>query len=120
MMKRLKKDPRFRIAKAMWDDCFEKVAPRYDQLEMNISGLERDYMRALMDLSPEDARIFPNANGTLRVTYGQVKGYSPSDAVYYEPVTHLDGVMEKYIPEDYEFGVEARGMELLEKTDEGI
>jgi len=119
VMKRLEKDPGFRIAKALGDAYFEKVAPRYDQLEMNISGLERDYMRALMDLSPEDARIFPNANGTLRVTYGQVKGYSPSDAVYYEPVTHLDGVMEKYIPEDYEFDVPDRLIELYEKKDYG-
>ena len=37
---------------------------------------------------------FPHANSTLRVTYGQVKGYSPADAVYYEPITHLEGVMK--------------------------
>src|SRR5690625_7817488 len=86
---------------------------------MIIYGLERDSRRARMDLSPEDARILPNANGTLRVTYGQVKGYSPSDAVYYEPVTHLDGVMEKYIPEDYEFDVPDRLIELYEKKDYG-
>lgn len=116
---RLEKDPGFRVAKALADAYFEKVAPRYDQLELNISGLERDYMRALMELSPEDARIFPNANSTLRVTYGQVNGYSPSDAVYYEPVTHLDGVMEKYIPGDYEFDVPAKLIELYENQDYG-
>lgn len=119
VMARLEKDPGFKIAKALGDAYFEKVAPRYDELEMNIAGLERDYMRALMELSPKEARIFPNANGTLRVTYGQVKGYSPSDAVYYEPVTHLDGVMEKYIPGDYEFDVPDRLIELYENKDYG-
>lgn len=119
VMPRLEKDPGFRITRDLADAYFEKIAPRYDQLELNISGLERDYMRALMELSPPEARIFPNANSTLRVTYGQVQGYSPSDAVYYEPVTHLEGVMEKYLPGDYEFDVPAKLIELYENKDYG-
>lgn len=115
----LNSDPGFQIAKNMADAFFTKVAPAYDGLQLKISGLERDYMRALMELSPKDARIFPNANSTLRITYGQVKGYSPSDAVYYEPVTHLEGVMEKYIPGDYEFDVPKRLLDLYEAKDYG-
>lgn len=119
VMAKLEKDPGFKIAQDLADSYFNKIAPDYDALKLKISGLERDYMKALLELSPKDARIFPNANSTLRVTYGQVKGYSPADAIYYEPVTHLEGVMEKYIPGDYEFDVPQKLIDLYNKKDYG-
>ncbi len=119
VMEKLKNDPGFQIAEAMTDAYFNKIAPDYEALDTKIKGLERDYMKALLELSPKDARIFPNANSTMRVTYGQVKGYSPFDAVYYEPVTHLEGVMEKYIPGDYEFDVPQKLIDLYNAKDYG-
>ena len=119
VMEKLKNDPGFQIAEAMTDTYFNKIAPDYEALDTKIKGLERDYMKALLELSPKDARIFPNANSTMRVTYGQVKGYSPFDAVYYEPVTHLEGVMEKYIPGDYEFDVPQKLIDLYNAKDYG-
>lgn len=116
---KLEKDPGYKIAQQMADAYFNKVAPDYEALNLKISGLERDYMKALLELSPKDARIFPNANSTMRVTYGQVKGYSPSDAIYYEPVTHLEGVMEKYVPGDYEFDVPQKLIDLYNDKDYG-
>ena len=75
-------------------------------------------MAALMEVFPE--RTFhPDANGTLRVTYGKVKGYTPRDAVQYTPVTYLDGVMEKYVPGDYEFDVPEKLVKLYQKKDYG-
>lgn len=68
-------------------------------------------MTALMTVLPEE-RYFPDANSTLRVTYGQVRGYSPRDAVYYNPVSYLDGVIEKYVPGDYEFDVPQKLIDL--------
>ncbi|HZW76799.1 MAG TPA: S46 family peptidase [Flavobacteriaceae bacterium] len=120
VISRLEKDPGFLIIAAMADAYFEKVAPQYDEIQLNITALKRDYMKALMELSPKEARIFPNANSTMRITYGQVKGYSPADAVYYEPVTHLEGVMEKYVPGDYEFDLPQKLIELYNKKDFGI
>lgn len=117
---RLENDPGFQITKQMADAYFDKVALKYDEIKLKINGLVRDYMLALKELSPKNARIFPNANSTLRVTYGQVKGYSPADAIYYEPVTYLDGVMEKYIPGDYEFDVPPKLRELYENKDFGV
>jgi hypothetical protein len=76
-------------------------------------------MKAILELSPKSARIFPDANSTLRVTYGKVNGYSPTDAVYYEPVTYLEGVMEKYIPGDYEFDVPQKLVDLYNQKDFG-
>ena len=116
---KLKNDAGYQVVKEMADVYFEKVAPKYDELQLKISGLERDYMKALLELSPKDARIFPNANSTLRVTYGKVAGYSPADAVYYEPVTHLEGVMQKYVPGDYEFDVPQKLIDLYNAKDYG-
>lgn len=119
VVNRLENDPGYTITKQLADAYFTEVAPKYDELKLKISGLVRDYMKALKELSPKDARIFPNANSTLRVTYGQVKGYSPSDGIYYEPVTYLEGVMEKYIPGDYEFDVPEKLRELYKSKDYG-
>src|SRR5690554_6460136 len=119
VISRLEKDPGFKVASDLADAYFDKVAPDYDALNLKITGLERGYMKALLELSPKEARIFPNANGTLRATYGQVTGYSPADAVYYEPVTYLEGVMEKYIPGDYEFDVPEKLIDLYKRKDYG-
>ena len=119
IIEKLNNDPGFKVAQEMADTYFDKVAPKYEALELNISGLQRDYMKALLELSPKEARIFPNANRTLRVTYGKVAGYSPADAIYYEPVTHLEGVMQKYIPGDYEFDVPQKLIDLYKAKDYG-
>ena len=116
---KLNNDPGYKVVKDMADTFLTKVNPDYEALELQIAALQRNYMKALMELSPEDARIFPNANSTMRVTYGQVKGYSPADAIYYEPVTHLEGVMEKYIPGDYEFDVPQKLIDLYKRKDYG-
>ena len=71
-----------------------------------------------MSAMPEE-RYFPDANGTLRVTYGKVNGYSPRDAIYYNPVTYLDGVIEKYVPGDYEFDVPQKLRNLYDAKDYG-
>ena len=75
-------------------------------------------MKAQLELS-ENSKIFPDANSTLRVTYGKVKGYEPKDGVYYNPITYLDGVMEKYIPGDYEFDVSPKLIDLYKNKDFG-
>ncbi len=116
---KLEKDEAYKVVKEMADVYFEKVSPKYDDLNTSINSLERNYMKALLELSPKEARIFPNANSTLRVTYGKVAGYSPADAIYYEPVTHLDGVMQKYVPGDYEFDVPKKLIDLYEAKDYG-
>jgi len=75
-------------------------------------------MKAQMEVLPEK-RYFPDANSTLRVTYGQVHGYSPKDAVSYSHVSYLDGVIEKYIPDDYEFDVPQKLQDLYKAKDYG-
>lgn len=118
IMKRLEKDAGYQLVKSLSKHYFEVIAPQYDALNLEIGGLQRTYMKAQLELFPE-ARIFPDANSTLRVTYGKVKGYSPVDAVYYEPVTYLEGVIEKYMPGDYEFDLPNKLLALYQTKDYG-
>jgi hypothetical protein len=113
-------DKGYQVIKSMADAFTKNVAPKYDELNLKNIALQRTYMKAILELSPKSARIFPDANSTLRVTYGKIKGYKPNDAVYYEPFTTLDGVMEKYVPGDYEFDVPQKLIDLYNTKDYGI
>jgi hypothetical protein len=119
VISRLNSDKGYQLTKAMTEAYAKNVAPKYDEINLRIAALQRTYMKAILELSPKDARIFPDANSTLRVTFGKVQGYEPRDATYYEPVTYLDGVMEKYIPADYEFDVPQKLIDLYKKKDYG-
>jgi hypothetical protein len=116
---KLAADPGYKLIAALTDAYYDNVAPKYQEISLKIAALQRTYMKAILELSPKDARIFPDANSTLRVTYGKVKGYEPSDATYYKPVTYLDGVIEKYVPGDYEFDVPQKLIDLYNAKDYG-
>ena len=118
VLEKLNNDAAYQYLKPFIMDFYTNIEPKFQELNPQINTLEQKYMTALMEVLPED-RYFPDANGTLRVTYGKVKGYEPRDAVYYEPLTYLDGVMEKYIPGDYEFDVPEKLQELYMKKDYG-
>ena len=114
----LNNDKCFQLVKVIADNYLKEVAPKYDEINLKITALQRTYMKAQLELN-KGARIFPDANSTLRVTYGKVKGYEPKDATRYKPVTYLDGVLEKYIPGDYEFDVPKKLIDLYNAKDYG-
>lgn len=116
----INQDKGYQLIKSAADLYAKEIAPKYEELNLKNIGLQRTYMKAIMELSKKEDRIFPDANSTLRVTYGKVKGYSPSDAVYYNPITYLDGIIEKYIPGDYEFDVPQKLIQLYNEKDYGI
>lgn len=115
----LNKDVGYKLVKNISQEFYEKVLPTYRSKKLAIDALQKNYMKALVELGTKEDRLFPNANGTLRVTYGKVKGYKPKDAVYYEPVSYLEGVKEKYVPGDYEFDVPEKLLDLIEEKDYG-
>lgn len=119
VLEKINNDTGFQLIKSMTESYIKNVAPKFDELNLKNIALQRTYMKAILELSPKSARIFPDANSTLRVTYGKVKGYKPNDAVTYEPITYLDGVMEKYIPGDYEFDVPKKLIDLYNAKDYG-
>lgn len=87
-------------------------------LLQEIATLQREYMEAQTVVFPEK-RFYPDANSTLRVTYGKAGGYQPRDGVEYGMHTYLDGVMEKYKPGDYEFDVPEKLRTLFSSKDYG-
>ncbi|HRO84786.1 MAG TPA: S46 family peptidase [Niabella sp.] len=89
-----------------------------DRLQEKINDLQRSYMQAQMAVM-KSKTFYPDANSTLRVAYGNVKGFYPADGKYYYPFTYLDGVMEKYVPGDYEFDVPQKLRELYKAKDYG-
>lgn len=94
------------------------IAPAYNEHNKQIASLQASYMKALIAAFPE-RQFYPDANSTLRVTYGKLEGVEPRDAVSYGTTTYLEGVMAKYQPGDYEFDVPAKLIELYEAKDYG-
>ena len=119
VIEKINADKGYQILKAMADAYTKNVLPKYDELNLKNIATQRTYMKAILELFPND-RIFPDANSTLRVTYGKVKGYKPNDAITYDPFTYLDGVMEKYVPGDYEFDVPKKLIDLYNSKDYGV
>ncbi|MGX5819883.1 S46 family peptidase [Chitinophaga lutea] len=111
-------DPASRFTIGIRNGFAELVSKPYDALQPQINRLQRQYMQAQMELL-KDKRFYPDANSTLRITYGKVNGYKPRDAVQYDFITTLDGVMEKYKPGDYEFDVPEKLRDLYAKKDFG-
>ena len=94
------------------------IAPKLNEIQNRINKLQRIYMQAQMEVMKEK-KFYPDANSTLRLTYGKVKGYTARDAVKYDCFTYLDGVIDKYMPGDYEFDVPKKLRELYNNKDYG-
>ena len=97
--------------------AFYTVSPD-NALLQKATELSAEYMRALMEVFPE-RNFYPDANSTLRVTYGKLEGVNPRDAVSYGTTTYLDGAMAKYKPGDYEFDMPRKLIELYDNKDYG-
>lgn len=119
LIKTIKKDPVYQLFMSLKETYLKTADPQFASLQMKIDALQKKYMAQQMS-TDKDRKFFPDANSTLRVTYGKVKGSTPKDAVTYDYQTHLAGVMEKYIPGDYEFDVPKKLIELYDKKDYGI
>ncbi|MBI9040675.1 S46 family peptidase [Lutibacter sp.] len=118
VIKKLNADRAFAFGKEWHTMFYTSLEPKFQELNVQIVAVQKKYMKALMEVFP-NKRFFPDANSTLRVTYGQVRGYEPKDGVYYNTTTYLDGVIEKYVPGDYEFNVPQKLLDLYEAKDYG-
>ncbi len=115
--KKLDSDPVFRAM-----NSFRGVTSKYDAMyqeqQNQIAKAYRLYMDGLREMYP-DKLFYPDANSTMRLTYGTVLPYSPGDAMEYDYFTTLDGVMEKKDTSSLEFQVPARLEELWKNKDYG-
>ena len=114
----IKNDPAWQLYNSLSKTYSTQVQPRLNEYQSSINRLQRTYMKAQMAVF-SDKSFYPDANSTLRVTYGNVKGYHARDAVRYDFYTYMDGVMEKYKPGDYEFDLPQKLIDLYQKKDFG-
>ncbi|MDE7074495.1 MAG: S46 family peptidase, partial [Odoribacter sp.] len=115
---KLAKDPVSRLSASMTKLYKEKIYPELTKINSEITLLNRDWLTALMQMQPEKV-FYADANSTLRVAYGKVQGYSPADAVYYQPYTTLAGIIAKDNPDIYDYNVPQRLKELYAARDFG-
>jgi hypothetical protein len=115
---KLKADAAIQLIADMQNNYADQVASQLNPLQNTINSLQRQYMKAQMEVFKEK-NFYPDANSTLRVTYGKVKGYEPKDALNYGYYTYMEGIMQKYVPGDYEFDVPEKLVDLYNKKDFG-
>jgi hypothetical protein len=115
--KTIQKDPAYVLSNDLMG-VLMTMSGEYRSANQEIGKNERLFMAGLMEMSPEKA-FYPDANSTMRMTYGSVQDYKGADAVYFDYVTHLSGVMAKEDPTNEEFIVPAKLKELYQKKDFG-
>jgi len=118
VIKKINADKAYKFGKELHSIFYNQLEPKFQALNLQIEALQKEYMKALMEVFP-NKRFFPDANSTLRVNYGMAQGYSPKDGVTYTTKTYLKGVMEKYVPGDYEFDVPQKLQDLYHAKDYG-
>lgn len=99
-------------------DRYTALAEQMGKLPEELALLHKTYIRGLEEMKLP-VPSYPDANFTIRLTYGNVKPYSPKDGVFYKYYTTTDGILEKENPEDREFVVPTKLKELIEKKDFG-
>ena len=110
-------DPAYVAAKSLVNKTYD-LNQLSGKSNGNLAAARQNYTAGLLEWK-EGQPSYPDANFTMRLTYGTVKGYSPKDAVVYRHYTTLDGVMEKEDPNNWEFVVPAKLRELWENEDFG-
>jgi hypothetical protein len=113
----LQNDPLYYTAKAFREN-WAKFQPQLDAFNTALGELGHLYLKAYREANAKKV-MYPDANLSMRLSYGQVKAYKPRDGVRYDYVTTAAGLLEKYKPGDYEFDLPARQIELLKKKDFG-
>ena len=113
--KPIAKDPIFALMQEIVDSY---IALSDEAEKVECGRADRLYMEGLMEMQ-KDRNFYPDANFTMRLTYGSVQDCKPTDGVEYSYVTTLDGVMQKYIPGNWEFDVPKDLIRLWENRDYG-
>lgn len=114
----LKNDPAYKTAAAFNDNYFNNYDKFFVEFNAQKYLLEHKYLKGVLEMKKGQA-IYPDANQTMRVSYGKVGSYVPRDGVKYNYVTTLSGIKEKYKPGDYEFDLPSKLLEVMEKKDYG-
>ncbi len=116
----LQNDPAYSFASAFVKNYNTKYAKNYSDFVNKNNELGRLYLKGIMEMNPGAVKkMYPDANFSMRVSYGSVKSYKPRDGVQYDYVTTSKGILEKYKKDDYEFDFPEKAIDLLKKKDFG-
>lgn len=108
----LQQDLAYNLASTFVKNYNGKYAPLYQQFTTKNNEWGRLYLKGIREMNPGKV-MYPDATFTMRVSYGKVASYHPRDAVQYDYVTTMKGMLEKYVPGDYEFDLPA---DMLQKA----
>ncbi len=114
----LKNDPAVEFGEKTSAWIAENIRGKVTGINREITLLYRDYMRGQMEFEPEH-QFYPDANMTLRVAYGNVKGYSPADGIYYNPFSTIQGIVEKDNPEIFDYNIPQKFRDIVASGDYG-
>lgn len=115
--KKLQKDPIYIASQSIYGK-YKELYGKLDPIYADFDKGHRLYVAGIMEMN-EGKAMYPDANFTMRLTYGEVLDYYPADAVHYEYITTLKGVMEKEDPDNWEFVVPEKLKELFRNKDYG-
>lgn len=116
----LMNDPAYKVVSAFIKNFNNKYAAKFAAFSAKNNDLGRLYMKGIMEMNPDKVKMmYPDANFTMRISYGNIKSYQPRDAVKYDFVCTMNGVMAKYKPGDYEFDLPAKFIDLWKNKDYG-
>lgn len=116
----LQDDPAYAHASAFLINYQSKYLAKFQQFTAKNAELGRLYLKGILEMDTVKAKMmYPDATFTMRVSFGNVKSYKPRDAVFYDYVCTMTGVLQKYKPGDYEFDLPAKQIELVKKKDFG-
>ncbi|MBX2957399.1 MAG: S46 family peptidase [Cyclobacteriaceae bacterium] len=114
----LRDDPAYAYVSAFVKNYNTRFASKFTEFTHRNNDLSRLYLKGVMAMNPGKT-MYPDANFTMRLSYGSVKSYRPRDAVFYDYVCTMKGVLEKYKPGDYEFDLPKELLEAAKKKDFG-
>lgn len=120
-VKKLEKDPAMALVLGLVEQISD-IIPAYQMANVLIAENDHLFVKGLREFYAEtqpDKVLYPDANSTLRMSYGSVKDYQPADAISYDYVCTANGILEKYIPGDFEFDSPKRLIDLIEARDFG-
>jgi len=98
----LQQDLAYNLASTFFRNYTSKYAPMYTQFNSKNAEWARLYLKGVREMNPTKV-MYPDATSTMRVSYGKVAPYKPRDAVSYDYVTTMSGMLQKYVKGDYEF-----------------
>lgn len=116
-VKILENDPVAQVAES-FNKVIDNVSSELSRYDEDLAKGRRLWIAALIEMTP-GKNFYPDANSTMRMSYGTIQDYDPRDAVTYKYYTTIEGVVDKYKPGDYEFDLPQRFLDLVKKKEYG-